>query len=93
MRLIVIFMGLFDLNAALLLSALAFNYEVPTKVLIFVLAILFLKGCICITDVGSIMDFVAVFLIVLSIFFHLPFWILLIGSALIGFKGIRSFGV
>lgn len=84
-------MGFLDLNAAILLVAIALGVKAPLNILIVIPILLFLKACICITDIGSIFDLIAVALIVLSIFFALPSWILFISAALIGFKGLRSF--
>jgi hypothetical protein len=86
-------MGLLDLNAALMLTALCFGQDIPAKILIFISALLLLKAFIAITDPGCITDFAAVVLLVLSIFFKVPFVFLLIGAGLMGFKGLRSFAI
>lgn len=93
MRLLLVAMGLLDLNATLMLVALCFGQEIPAKVLIFISCLLLLKAFIAITDPGCITDFFAVALLILSIFFHVPLIFLLIGAGLMGFKGLRSFAV
>lgn len=93
MRILLLLMGLLDLNAALLLVAVVFGVDIPVNILIFVSISLFLKACISITDPGSIIDFGVLILLILSIFISIPSWILFVGAALVGFKGIRSFGI
>lgn len=93
MRILLLIMGLVDLNAAIILVAIIFNIAVPVNILVFFSIGLFLKGCIGITDPGSIIDFGILILLTLSIFFNIPSWILILGAVLIGFKAIRSFGI
>ncbi len=93
MRLLGALMGFLDLNAAILLLAIAFGVKAPLNVLILIPVLLFLKACICITDIGSVFDLVVAVLIVLSIFITVPAWLMFIGAAIIGFKAFRSFGV
>jgi len=91
MHLLVIAMGFVDLNAALLLVAAAFGVKAPVAVLIVIPACLLAKALISIKDIGAAFDLLAIILIGLNFFVHVPSWILFIGAALIGFKGLRSF--
>ena len=93
MKLLGVILGLLDLNAAILLVAIALGVKVPTNILIIIPVALFLKACISLTDIGSVMDLFVMILIVLSIFLAVPAWILYIGAVIIGFKGLRSFGI
>lgn len=93
MKILLLLLGFLDLNAAIILIAMAFGADVPLKVLIFVIVALFLKSCISITDIGCIIDFGISGLLFLSIFFTLPAWLLVVGAILIGIKGVRSFGI
>lgn len=83
-------LGVLDLMAAILLLGIASGAEVPTSVLIFIPVCLFLKACICLTDIGGITDMAIAALIILAAFFTIPSWILFIGAAFIGIKGIAS---
>jgi len=83
-------LGILDLLAALILLSIAFNVKIPIAALIVIPICLFFKACISIFDIGGITDMGIVILIVLSIFISLPLWVLFIGAAVIGLKGIIS---
>jgi len=85
-------MGALDLNAAIVLLALAFDTEIPLPVLIFTIVTLFLKACISFKDIGSMIDLAAIILIIVGFFISLPFWIFFIAAFFVGLKGVRSFG-
>ena len=85
-------MGFLDLNAAIVLLALVFGTEIPLPVLIFTIVTLFLKACISIKDIGSMIDLAAIILIIVGSFIALPFWIFFIAAFFVGLKGVRSFG-
>ena len=92
MKILVLLMGVLDLNAAIVLLALAFGSKIPLPVLIFTIVTLFLKACISLKDIGSVIDLFAITLIILGAFIVLPFWIFFIAAFFVGLKGIRSFG-
>ncbi len=83
-------LGIIDLLAASLLLAAAVGAEIPLSASIFVPICLIGKACICLSDSGSIQDIAMVILIVATIFIAIPPWILYIGAAFIGFKGLAS---
>lgn len=85
-------MGILDLNAAIVLLALAFGSKIPLQILIFTTVTLFLKACISLKDIGSIIDLATIILIIVGVFISLPFWIFFIAAFFSGLKGIRSFG-
>ncbi len=88
---IILFLGLIDLNAAILLLGMAFGNEIPLILIIFTSVSLFLKACICLADIGSVSDLAVMVLFIVSIFTAVPAWILIIGAILIGVKGLQTF--
>jgi hypothetical protein len=93
MKGLLIFMGLLDLNAVILLVAIAWDVQAPTTVLVFIPVCLILKAGISIMDPGSVMDLAAALLIILSIFFVIPPLVLFLGAGFLLVKSFRSFGV
>jgi hypothetical protein len=83
-------MGLLDMNAAILLCAIAWNVEVPLGVAIAIAALMLIKACFYLKDIGSLEDIVVVALIILSFFLAIPAPILFMAAALVGFKGLCS---
>jgi len=85
-------LGIFDLLAALLLVLIAAGTHVPSYFLIAGAVVLLVKsvpfifgGCIaCFIDVAGAV------LLILSIFFTLPVWILVIGIVAVAQKGFLS---
>ncbi len=88
--LIVKILGLIDLLAAFLLLAMAAGVEAPLEVLIFIPVCLFLKASITLVDLGGMTDLAIGIILVLSIFFNLHPYILYLGAAFIGLKGLQS---
>lgn len=86
-----LFLGLVDILAALLLLSRIFGVNVPLAAVIVIPIALFFKSLINIFDPGSITDLVVALLIILSIFLVLPLWLLLIPALFIFIKGIMSF--
>ncbi|MEK7160492.1 MAG: hypothetical protein AAB724_00545 [Patescibacteria group bacterium] len=93
MNFLVALLGFLDINVACLLVATAAGAKASVFILVFFALTLGLKIFICLWDVGSLFDFIAATLLVLSIFFVLPAWLLCLGAFFIGVKGIRSFGL
>jgi hypothetical protein len=87
---IVKFLGMLDIFAALLLVFIAAGVKMPVGLMIAVIVCLFLKACIAIFDIGGLTDLAIVVLMVLSFFIHLPLWLLFGGAALLGIKGLIS---
>jgi len=83
-------LGIIDLLAATLLLAASFKLEVSLEALIIVPLFLFGKACIALSDIGSWIDLFVLALIVATIFIALPPWLLYIGAALVGLKGLAS---
>lgn len=86
-------LGIIDLVAALILltRAIASNkIEIPLGILIVVIVLLFVKTLLAITSIGGIIDIATIILLILSSFWSLPFWLLLIGAIAIGQKGVVS---
>jgi len=83
-------LGLIDLLAAFLLLAIAAGVDAPLEVLIFIPVCLFLKAGIALADLGGLTDLAVGILLVLSIFFHLSPYLMYLGAAVIGFKGLSS---
>ena len=84
-------LGFLDLFAAVILLSVVSLAKVPILVLIIVPILLFLKSLFSVFDIGSLIDDFIAILIILSIFIHLPLWLLFAGAVLIGFKGFLSF--
>jgi len=83
-------LGIIDLLAASLLLAAAVGAAIPLSASIFVPICLIGKACICLSDAGSIQDIAMVVLIIAAIFITIPPWILYLGAAFIGLKGLAS---
>ena len=84
------FLGLADIVSALLLLAQPFNFHVSKIIVIVFVAYLFLKAMLFLRDIGSVLDIVAVILLVLSLFYVLPPLLLFIVAGLLGFKGLLT---
>lgn len=93
MNALLVLLGLIDLNVVLILLGVIFKAEVPLSVLIIFAVLLIAKGCISIADIGSIIDFGAAILLILSIFFSVPVWVMVIWIILMGSKALRSFTI
>jgi len=86
-------LGIIDLVAALILLTRAIastEIEIPLGILIGVIVLLFVKALLAITSIGGTIDIATIILLILSSFWSLPFWILLIGAIVIGQKGVLS---
>lgn len=83
-------LGIADLLSALLLIRGIYHVAVPGA-LVFVFALyLLIKAIMFISDIGSWMDIVAGLLLVLSLTYSMPTFILLAFAVLIGLKGAMS---
>ena len=85
------FLGVIDLIAAAILLSQGFNVKVPLAALILIPIGLFSKSLISIADIGSITDVAVAVLIILGIFFHLPWQLLLVAVIIMTIKGLLSF--
>lgn len=83
-------LGLIDIFATFLLLAIAYNIDVPSKIIIPVAVCLFLKALICLMDIGSMFDIGTGVLLILSLSMTFHPAILFIAAILIGSKGIMS---
>lgn len=86
-------LGIIDLVAALILLTRAIapaRIEIPLGILIGVIILLFVKTLLAITSIGGIIDIATITLLILSSFWLLPFWVLLVGAIAIGQKGLIS---
>ena len=83
-------LGIADLISALLLTRGFYNVSIPSAVIFFFAIYLFIKAIFFIADVGSWMDIIAGFLLVLSISYSLPTFLLLGFAILVGLKGAMS---
>ncbi len=93
MKILLLVMGLADVNAMIMLAAAGFGTHAPIHIIIFTVVCSLAKALISIRDIGSIIDFGVVLLLMLSIVIPIPAWILFIWAFFVGVKGIRSFGV
>lgn len=93
MRVLLLIMGFVDINAVILLVAVANGVLVPPAILVFISLGLIAKACIAIADIGAVCDLAAAILLLLSLIFVAPAWLLYIVAALMAIKGIRSFTV
>jgi len=93
MKILLLVMGLADINAMVMLAAAGFGAHAPIHIVIFTAVCSFAKALISIKDIGSAIDFGVVLLLFLSVFITIPAWILFIWAFFVGVKGIRSFGV
>jgi hypothetical protein len=84
------FLGIIDILAAVLLLSFILGIEVPAFLLVIIPVALLLKASIYVFDIGSLTDFGIAILILLSFFWVLPVWLLLIGAVLIAIKGLMS---
>lgn len=86
-------LGIIDIVGALILltRAIAPNeIEIPLMILIGIIVLLAIKSLLAITSIGGIIDVATIILLILSSFWLLPFWILLIGAIATGQKGVAS---
>lgn len=85
-------LGLLDILASFLLLSRIFDVSVPLGVVIAIPAALLFKTFMFGFDlIGGCTDLIVVLLIILTIFFNLPWWLLLIPALFIFIKGIMSF--
>ncbi|PIR72377.1 MAG: hypothetical protein COU42_01355 [Candidatus Nealsonbacteria bacterium CG10_big_fil_rev_8_21_14_0_10_36_24] len=86
-------LGIIDLVAAFILLTRVIapaEIEIPLGILIGVVIILIIKALLNITGMGGIIDITTAALLIISSFWLLPFWILIIGAIAIGQKGVVS---
>jgi len=86
-------LGIIDLVAAFILLTRVIapaEIEIPLGILIGVVIILIIKALLNITGMGGIIDITTAALLIISSFWLLPFWILIIGAIVIGQKGVVS---
>lgn len=86
----VVFLGLIDIHATILLLALALSVKIPTSILVVTMGLLFAKACISITDIGGLTDIAVIIILLISIFTAIPVGVLYVMAAIIGFKGLSS---
>ena len=86
-------LGIIDLVAAFILLTRVIapaEIEIPLGILIGVVIILIIKALLDIAGMGGIIDITTAALLIISSFWLLPFWILIIGAIVIGQKGVVS---
>ena len=83
------FLGLIDIFAAFLLLAIALKADLPTGLAITASIIMVIKGFIGL-GFATLIDVGAAIVIILSLFFSIPWWICLIFIILVVQKGIVS---
>ena len=86
-------LGIIDLVAAFILLTRVIapaEIEIPLGILIGVIIILIIKALLDIAGMGGIIDITTAALLIISSFWLLPFWILIIGAIVIGQKGVVS---
>ena len=86
-------LGIIDLVAAFILLTRVIapaEIEIPLGILIGVVVILIIKALLNIAGMGGIIDITTAALLIISSFWLLPFWILIIGAIVIGQKGVVS---
>ena len=86
-------LGIIDLVAAFILLTRVIapaEIEIPLGILIGVVIILIIKALLDIAGMGGIIDITTAALLIISSFWLLPFWILIIGAIAIGQKGVVS---
>jgi len=83
-------LGIADIIAGSLLIREFYNLPVPQVIVIIFAGYLIMKGLLFIADIGSLMDLIAGILLILTIFFNFPIFILIIFAALIAIKGVMS---
>ncbi|MDD2753811.1 MAG: hypothetical protein PHT44_04355 [Candidatus Portnoybacteria bacterium] len=86
----VVFLGLLDIHATILLLALALSVKIPVVVLAATILLLFAKACISITDIGALQDIAVIIILLVSIFTAVPAAFLCIAAVIIGIKGLSS---
>lgn len=85
-------LGGVDLTSALVFLMLIFGFDVYLQFLLFCAGLLFLKGMFVFTgDVLSVIDLFASAILLLSIFFSLPVFLLWAPAFLLLAKGFVSF--
>lgn len=85
-----VFLGLLDIHATILLLALAIGVKIPIAVLIATTLLLFAKACISIMDIGALQDIAVIIILLISVFVAVPAGFLYVMAAIIGFKGLSS---
>ncbi len=86
-------LGVIDLAAAFVLLTRAIagtEIEIPLGILIVIIASLSFKTLLDVTSIGGTIDIFTIILLILSSFWLIPFWVLLIGAIAIGQKGVAS---
>ncbi|OGZ22985.1 MAG: hypothetical protein A3A08_00395 [Candidatus Nealsonbacteria bacterium RIFCSPLOWO2_01_FULL_41_9] len=83
-------LGIADIIAGSLLIREFYNLPVPQVIVIIFAGYLIMKGLLFIADIGSLMDLIAGILLILTIFFNFPIFILIVFAALIAIKGVMS---
>ena len=86
-------LGIIDLAAAFILLTRVIapaEIEIPLGILIGIIIIIIIKALLDIAGMGGIIDITTAVLLIISSFWLLPFWILIIGAIAIGQKGIVS---
>ncbi len=83
------FLGVIDLLSAIALFSIK-GGVIHTEAFLLLIVFLFLKASICFFDIGGIIDILIAIIIILSFFLSIPPLILIIGSLIVGIKGIIS---
>ncbi|HUS49010.1 MAG TPA: hypothetical protein VMZ91_02510 [Candidatus Paceibacterota bacterium] len=84
-------LGIFDLIAALLILALSFRLAIPQGIIIFFIIVLLAKGAFILTkSIASGLDLFAALVLILSLFYTLPYALFFIAAILLLQKGILS---
>ena len=83
-------LGIADIIAGSLLIRELYDIPVPQVIIIIFGGYLITKGLLFITDIGSMMDLIAGILLILTIFFNFPIFVLIIFASLLGIKGAMS---
>ena len=86
-------LGGIDALAGLCLLSLAFGLNLPSDIFIVLAVLLILKGLFVFTGaiVPGIMDFLAATVLILSIYYTIPIFILVLSAFLLFQKGFLSF--
>lgn len=83
-------LGIFDILAAGILVAVAYDLAIAQGLIITVIVYLFLKALLFLKDIGSFFDIIAGILLILSFSMVLPQMVFFIFAGLVGLKGIMS---
>ncbi len=83
------FLGIIDLLAAIALFSIK-GEVVHTGAFLLLIVFLVLKASICFFDIGGVIDILIAIIIILSFFLSIPPLVLIIGSLIIGIKGLIS---